>query len=66
MTTTETSFIDINIDTWQGPWPQGHELVIHERGGDPDDGYVLYGFDEIGEFDDEFAHPAYSFVNMIA
>lgn len=66
MNTTETSFIDININTWQGAWPQGHELVVHERGGDPDDGYVLYGFDEIGEFDDEFAHAAYSFVSINA
>ena len=62
MTTTPATYIEIDIDEWTGPYPAGHDLVVHERGGDPADGLVLYGFDEIGEFDDEFAHPTYSFV----
>ena len=28
----------------------GFDLVEYERGNDPLDGYVLYGFDEIGQF----------------
>jgi len=62
MTTPAATHIEIDIDTWSGVMPAGHDLVVHERGGDPSDGLVLYGFDEIGEFDHEFAHPTYSFV----
>lgn len=48
---------DIDIDTFQGII-QGN-LVVYEKGGDPDDGFVLYGFDEVGMFDDEFTTPQY-------
>lgn len=58
------TFINIDINAWQGAWPKGHELVIHERGGDPDDGYVLYGFDEIDDFRGDFKRPAFSFVEV--
>lgn len=57
-----SDYTDIDIDKWTGDWPNGHDLVIHERGADPDDGYVLYGYDEIGLFDFDFTNPAYSFV----
>jgi len=48
---------DIDIDTFQGII-QGN-LVVYEKGGDPDEGFVLYGFDEVGMFDDEFTTPQY-------
>ena len=44
--------------------PDSHELVVFEKGGDPMDGYVLYGFDEIGMFEAEFDVPAYAFVEV--
>jgi hypothetical protein len=61
-TKNKTKLVNIHIDSWDGPFPLGHDLVIHERGGDPDDGYVLYGFDEVGLFDHEFNKPTYSFI----
>ena len=48
---------DIDIDTFQGII-QGN-LVVYEKGGDPEEGFVLYGFDEVGMFDDEFTNPQY-------
>jgi hypothetical protein len=57
-----TTLIDVDIDNWEGTFPARHDLVIHERGENPEDGMVLYGFDEIGLFDHEFSKPAYSFV----
>ena len=48
---------DIDIDTFQGII-QGN-LVVYEKGGDPEEGFVLYGFDEVGMFDDEFNTPQY-------
>ena len=60
--TNDTNFIGINIGLWDGPIPLGHTFVIHERGGDPDDGLVLYDFSEVGLFDHEFNKPTYSFV----
>ena len=48
---------DIDIDTFQGII-QGN-LVVYEKGGDPDEGFVLYEFDEVGMFDDEFTTPQY-------
>lgn len=59
---TTKTFIDIDIDNWEEDFPEGHDLVVHERGTDPEDGLVLYGFDEIGLFDHAFKKPAYSFV----
>jgi hypothetical protein len=41
--------------------PAGKNLTVYEKGTDPLDGYVLYGFDEIGMFDAEFKVPAYCF-----
>ena len=39
----------------------GADLVVYEKGGDPMDGYVLYGFDEVGMFEEEFKVPQYCF-----
>ena len=57
-----SDYTEVDIDKWYGPYPEGCELVVHERGEDPEDGYVLMGFDEVGMFDDDFTHAAYSFV----
>ena len=35
------------------------ELIIYEKDGNPDDGYVLLGWDEVGMFDSEFENPVY-------
>ena len=35
-------------------------IHLYENGTDPMDGYVLYGFDEVGMFDGEFKNPAYA------
>jgi len=59
-----SEFIDIKISEWRGAIPEGHYLVIHERGGDPDDGAVLYGFDEVDYFRANFKNPAYSFIKV--
>ena len=48
---------DIDIETFEGTI-QG-DLVVYEKGGDPNEGFVLYGFDEVGMFDDEFTTPQY-------
>ena len=48
---------DIDIDTFEGIIDGN--LVVYEKGGDPDEGFVLYGFDEVGMFDDEFTTPQY-------
>tara|TARA_Y100000022_G_scaffold94008_1_gene81117 strand:- start:170 stop:397 length:228 start_codon:yes stop_codon:yes gene_type:complete len=51
--------VDIDINTYQGVI-QG-DLIVYEKGGDPWDGLVLYGFDEVGMFDNEFKTPQYAF-----
>ena len=50
---------DIDIKNYQG-FIKG-DLVVYEKGGDPMDGYVLYGFDEVGMFEEEFKVPQYCF-----
>ena len=55
----QTKIIDININTYQGSI-QG-DLIVYEKNGDPDEGFVLYGFDEVGMFDSEFNTPQYAF-----
>tara|TARA_X000000950_G_scaffold186655_1_gene225907 strand:- start:851 stop:1033 length:183 start_codon:yes stop_codon:yes gene_type:complete len=58
----ELQVIEIpNIHAFQGMIPAGKNLTVYEEGTDPLDGYVLYGFDEIGMFDAEFKTPAYCF-----
>ena len=36
-----------DINTYQGDCPNGWDLVEYEKGTDPMDGFVLYGFDEL-------------------
>ena len=52
----------IDVQTFRGRIPEGDDLVVYERGGDPLDGLVLYGFDEIGLFDSHFRKPEYCFL----
>ena len=50
-----------DIHKFTGEIPVGMDLVVYEKGYLPDDGYVLYGFDEVGMFDDVFHQPTYCF-----
>ena len=54
---------EINIDTFQGRIPSGHDLVIFEKG-DPDSALTLYGFDEVNDFNGEFITPVYGFAKI--
>ena len=61
----ELQVIEIpNIHAFQGVIPAGKNLTVYEKGTDPLDGYVLYGFDEIGLFEEEFKNPAYAFLSQ--
>jgi hypothetical protein len=53
------------IDNFNQPmsWKQGSELVVFEKEGNPEDGYCLLGFDEVGEFDHEFKTPQYAWIS---
>ena len=51
-----------DINNFVGRIPAAHDFVCYEKGTDPMDGYVLYGFDEVGMFDTEFKTPAYAFM----
>ena len=56
------NYIEIkDIHKFTGEIPVGMDLVVYERGHLPNDGYVLYGFDEVGMFDDVLHQPAYCF-----
>lgn len=49
---------DINdLNTYNGP--MNGELIVYEKDGNPNDGYVLLGYDEVGMFDSEFENPVY-------
>jgi|TARA_R110000796_G_scaffold80494_3_gene178214 hypothetical protein len=37
-----------NIHSFIGSVPDGYDLVEFEKGTEPDDGFLLYGFDEVG------------------
>ena len=67
--------IVIDIEKYVGEIPSGFDLVVYEKGEDEWLGtdasfgfndvplqYVLYGWDEVGHFDNEFESPAYAFV----
>ncbi len=49
-----------NINEFVGSIPAGHEMLVFEKG-DPSTAMVIYGFDEVGEFDDMFTNPQYGF-----
>jgi len=59
-----TPFISIpSIKEFKGRIPSGYDLVIYETECSPVDGYVLYGFNEIGMFAKDFVSPAYGFLS---
>ena len=54
----EVEVVDINEVTNMRPdW----DLVEYEDGTDPLDGFVLYGFDEVGQF---CRQPKYAFIKI--
>jgi hypothetical protein len=54
---------NIDIETFEGTI-QG-DLVVYEKGGDPMDGLVLYGFDEVGMYDNIFITPQYCMMERV-
>ena len=54
---------DIDIETFKGTIKG--DLVVYEKGTDPMNGLVLYGFDEVGEYDDIFTTPQYCMMENI-
>ena len=54
--------IEMDIKTFKGIVPTGYDLVVYEKEGDPLNGMVLYGFDEVGDFDSYYIEPTYCFL----
>ena len=55
-------FTKINIDTYEGWIPNKADLVIAEKDNIEETALTLLGFDEIGEFDEDFNNPIYGFL----
>ena len=55
------TFTEIDVNTYSGNTPTGTDLVVAESGDVEETALVLYGFDEIGMFDD-FNNPVYGFL----
>jgi len=53
--------IEIDIDKYEGRIPSGYMLVEYNRGDNPLNGCLLYGFDEVGI---GFPNPAWAFIRM--
>ena len=74
MSKIEPIAMTIDIDKYEGSVPNGYDLVVYEKGEEEwlgtdaslkVDGplqIMLYGWDEVGHFDNEFGTPAYAFV----
>ena len=56
------TFTEIDVNTYSGIIPTDTDLVVAESGDVEETALVLYGFDEIGMFDDEFNNPVYGFL----
>lgn len=52
-----------NINEFVGRVPAGYELVVMEKD-DIDTAMCLFGFDEIGMFDNMFCIPQYAFMEV--
>lgn len=52
-----------NINEFVGRIPTGHELIVMEKD-EIDTAMTLFGFDEIGMFDDMFVNPQYAFLEV--
>ena len=57
------AFTKIDHKTYEGTIPPGSDLVIAEKGNEEKTALILYGFDEIGDFDSEFTEPVYGFMD---
>ena len=55
-----SDFTQTGVETFEGQVPAGSDLVVMQRG-DEDSAMVLYGFDEIGEFEEKITDPVYGF-----
>ena len=55
-------FTEIDTKTFKGGIPSGTDLVIAEKNDIEKTACVLYGFDEIGQFDKEYVNPVYGFL----
>lgn len=64
MKNNQLEFIPINIKTYEGIIPKNYDFVVTENG-NVNEAYVLYGFDEIGDFDSILNNPIYGFLNNI-
>ena len=54
--------VEIDIETFSEPLINC-DLVIYEKGKDPlETGLVLYGYDEIYDFSDDFKYPSYCII----
>lgn len=64
---TTKGFIPLKSGWWKKEEtisiPKGMDLVVGERGAVRETALVLYGFDEIGEFDSDFINPVYGFMD---
>lgn len=55
-------FEKIDPNTYKGGIPQGAELVVAEEGNEVGTALILLGFDEIGEYEEQFIKPVYGFL----
>ena len=53
-----------NINEFVGRIPAGHELIVLEKG-EINTALTLFGFNEIGMFDNEFVNPQYAFLEVV-
>ena len=53
-----------NINAFIGSIPSGHELIVMEKD-KVDTAMTLFGFDEIGMFDNMFVNAQYAFLEVV-
>ena len=53
-----------NINEFVGRIPAGHELIVMEKG-EINTAMTLFGFNEIGMFDNGFVNPRYAFLEVV-
>jgi hypothetical protein len=53
-----------NINEFVGRIPTDHELIVMEKD-EIDTAMTLFGFDEIGMFDNMFVNPQYAFLEVV-
>jgi len=67
--TITMDFKAINVNTYEGLIPSGYDLVVVEKSkitSDSDfDATVLYGWDEVGMFEEGLIEPQYGFLKTL-